>query len=716
MGVTSSRLAAGLGLQRTSKLSRTMEGEATSWLPLAASLATVGVWMWAALILSSRVHLIHSYTVVPTVPPGWSVWAASVPATWFALLAGVLLGGAILRAWRSAWGIPASAVAWLGASVIIPVLDLGRMLVPQLPLTFAEPLFLALVTGTATARLWQAARPGVLGDGRVSRVVWPLAVVLGAAAAAAWFFGQSQVYYREFLLGYNDFGHFAARVAATWEGRGFLLETPGLPPFWDHCNPGLALLAPLWGLYPGAELFFLMQAVCLAAPAVFVYGLARQWGAPRPAAACWAWGYLCLPAVSQMNLGYTYGWHPVSCALPALFAGLWFLVRGRAGGALVVALVACSFEETVVVAVALFCGVMGVAAWWRRFGGREGRAGSGLLAGCLSPRVWLLASLGFAALFLIEYRFAGFASYQVGRFEKLGHTPVAILMSPLLRPGVFWREVLSSRSAYFLLALALPLGFRRLAGGAAVSAAVALPLILVLAWDRVAAKCIGFQYSTTWLPFLFAAALAGTDGYRPWPSAAGVRGGVFSPWLPAGASVLAACSTASLAIGGMPWSGSTLTDVLGTTYPFIGGYSALAERHAGSPRNRYLNEAVARVRGARAVLATGRIAAHLVGVERLETVGQAVERWALLQAERDGPRQGLARFEWIVMDTCEQFQQQPADVNFILAESAAAGFRLEDRRHGVLLLRRSDVPGSVACRTAVSSPGSRAGPDLPADF
>ena len=77
------------------------------------------------------------------------------------------------------------------------------------------------------------------------------------------------------MLGYHDFGHFAYRVASTWEGRGFLLETPSLPAFWDHFNPGLALLAPLWGLWPDAQAL-LAAAGCLP-------GGARPVGIPRRA-------------------------------------------------------------------------------------------------------------------------------------------------------------------------------------------------------------------------------------------------------------------------------------------------------------------------------------------------------------------------------------------------------------------------------------------------
>ena len=93
----------------------------------------------------------------------------------------------------------------------------------------------------------------------------------------------------------------------------------------------------------------MLQAVCLALPAPLVFGIARAWGAGAAAAAAWAAAYLAYPAIGQLNLNYTYGWHPVSLALPLLFLGLWGFSRGRlvlAGASL---LLACSFEETLLV-------------------------------------------------------------------------------------------------------------------------------------------------------------------------------------------------------------------------------------------------------------------------------------------------------------------------------------------------------------------------------
>jgi hypothetical protein len=89
-------------------------------------------------------------------------------------------------------------------------------------------------------------------------------IVLASLMCASWWVWQSHYYYKSFMLGFNDFGHFMQRVSNTANSRGFLLETPVLPIYWDHFNPGLALLVPLWKIYPDVTLAFYLQACALA--------------------------------------------------------------------------------------------------------------------------------------------------------------------------------------------------------------------------------------------------------------------------------------------------------------------------------------------------------------------------------------------------------------------------------------------------------------------
>jgi uncharacterized membrane protein len=495
-----------------------------------------------------------------------------------------------------------------------------------------------------------------------------------AVACGAWWYYQAAAAYNDYLLGFNDFGHFGWRVASTWQGRGFLQETLSLPAFWDHFNPGLALLAPLWGLWPDARLFLLIQAVCLALPAPVVYGIARRVGAGPGAATAWAAAYLTFPAVGQLNLNYSYGWHPVSLALPALFGMLLALLHGRRIAALGMALLASSFQEDVLVILGCLAAAMACWAWLdrrRKLRGSPGKPGPLVLADQLPIGVWLAAAAVLAGAFVVVFRLAGFAEFQTSRFAQLGDSTWEVLLSPLLRPEAFWGTLLRARSAWFLLSLLAPLGLMPLGRGRWFLLACVPPLAVLLAWGHPPATSIAFQYTTTLIPVLFLAAMAG----------AASRG--------AAARVLAASALSSLWIGAMPWSSPTLTDMIGQTYLAAGDSRVLEDRRAGSPGHAMLNQIVARVGTSESsVLATGRVAAHLLGVRRLDTVGQARGRWGAFQAEAGPGRSPIELFDWVVLDTMERFQQSGEELEFVAEEARRAGYRVVQSGRGIVVMAR----------------------------
>ena len=214
----------------------------------------------------------------------------------------------------------------MASCAVIPLLEQFRRLGVSVPATFLEPLYFAFATAMAVWALRPAAgdsgrrsagdavsgganaplpgdqreRPAKKHPSRQSRpakaerrgsvpaaawsnpAFWRLALVALVTLAAAWWFYQGEQSYGDYQLGYPDFAEYAHRVVNTWQGRGFLARPPNWPVFFDHFNPGLALLAPLWGLWPDARLVILIQALALAAPAAFVAALARDLGPDRP--------------------------------------------------------------------------------------------------------------------------------------------------------------------------------------------------------------------------------------------------------------------------------------------------------------------------------------------------------------------------------------------------------------------------------------------------
>ena len=185
---------------------------------VAAALVGLG-WIWAATLLATRRHLTGNYEVMPTAPLLWGNLGLPAAGLLFALSAGMLVAilcGYVVRT----KGAVRSAVAWLAISWAIPVLDGFRVVGLPIPMTFLEPLLLASVTGAAVGELAEIFH-APLWRGRDSGTGWFAAVGLAAILLGGWWYHQGQQAYDNYLLGYNDFGHFAWRVANTWAGRGF---------------------------------------------------------------------------------------------------------------------------------------------------------------------------------------------------------------------------------------------------------------------------------------------------------------------------------------------------------------------------------------------------------------------------------------------------------------------------------------------------------------
>jgi hypothetical protein len=139
----------------------------------------------------------------------------------------------------------------------------------------------------------------------------------------------------------------------------------------------------------------------------------------------------------------------------------------------------------------------------------------------------------------------------------------------------------------------------------------------------------------------------------------------------------------SLYIGQQPYSIDSILDVSTITY----GQSEL-RRQRGSEDGKWLTERVAEIRkDGGAVLATSRIAAHLVGNRDLETVGQFMERRD--QLSRLSDTHPLHRYEWLVLDRREQFQQTPQATSSLQQMASQLGFIQRHDRYDIVIFQRA---------------------------
>ncbi len=302
----------------------------------------------------------------------------------------------------------------------------------------------------------------------------PALVVWVAAAVFAGGFGAAAVLrHRAFESGRFDLGNMTQAVWSTAHGD-FLSVTDvqgeQLSRLGSHFDPILALLAPLWWLWPDPELLLVVQAVAVASGALPVFWLARKHVTSSRAAAALALAYLLSPPVQWLTVS---DFHPVALACPLLLFAWWHLDEGRLREFAVLAATAIATKEQVGLAIA----AIGV---WYAVRHRAPRAGAAIA-------VTAGAAALVAALVVVPH----FASAGTSAFQSRYESPS-----------------LDGRDLSYLASLLLPLALVPLAAPLALIAA--LPeLGLNLPSSTVTQTSVKTHYAATAAPALLVASVFG---------------------------------------------------------------------------------------------------------------------------------------------------------------------------------------------------------------
>jgi len=302
----------------------------------------------------------------------------------------------------------------------------------------------------------------------------PAVVVWATAAAFAGAFGATAVLrHRAFESGRFDLGNMTQAVWST--AHGDLLSVTDVhgeqvSRLGSHFDPILALLAPLWWLWPDPELLLVVQAVAVASGALPVYWLARKHLASDWPAAALAVAYLLSPPVQWLTVS---DFHPVALACPLLLYAWWHLDEGRLWAFALLAAAAIAAKEHVGLAVA----AIGV---WYAVRHRDPRTGAAIA-------VTAGAAALAAALVVVPH----FAPAGASAFESRYESPS-----------------LDGRDLSYLASLMLPLALLPLAGPLALLAA--LPeLGLNLLSSTATQTSVKTHYAATVVPALLAATVFG---------------------------------------------------------------------------------------------------------------------------------------------------------------------------------------------------------------
>ena len=469
-------------------------------------------------------------------------------------------------------------------------------------------------------------------------------LLLGAAtlAFAAGFSALAVLQHRALSTGRFDLGNMTQAIWSTAHGRPLeITDLSGqqISRLGAHFDPILAVLAPVWWIWPDPSLLLVAQAAGVAAGAPAVFLLARKHLRSEPAGLAFALVYLLYPPVQWLVVD---DFHPVAFATPLLLWGFWFLDEHRLWAFACVAAAACMTKEHIGFVVAA------IGLWYAFARGRRQAGLTIAAAGAL---------VGVVATGVVVPHFApGEGSPFAGRYAAVGGSPGGILETAATEPGTIVSEVGTARDGRYAGELLWPLGgLSLLAPGAALTATPELAANL-LSSTRTQTS-IHFHYTAGAIPGLIVSAVLGAAWLvRRRPAA--------RRWLLSGVVLLGVAANVRLAP--IP------------AWRFVPGGESLSARDAHvTPHGRVAREALALVPEDAVVSATNSLGAHLS------------ERRRILSFPR---RAGAG---WIVAD-----ETKPSHLDRVSAPELNAAavrriradprWRLIFSRDGILVFRRVD--------------------------
>lgn len=149
-----------------------------------------------------------------------------------------------------------------------------------------------------------------------------------------------------------DLGIFSQAVWSTAQGDWFFSSLKGnINLLGDHFEPILALLAPLYKLYPSANTLLIAQALLLSSALIPLYLISRKVLAQR----CLVLAFLASFMLSRPLRGVAYSdFHPECFILPFLFWAYYFLLARKALFFYLALFIALLCKEDAVLAIAAF--------------------------------------------------------------------------------------------------------------------------------------------------------------------------------------------------------------------------------------------------------------------------------------------------------------------------------------------------------------------------
>lgn len=377
----------------------------------------------------------------------------------------------------------------------LPML-LSTTIWPARPLPFLICL-LAVVLG-AERLLTRALSPDrgsparVLDSSRLARLL-PLAIVV-AAATAYTLWASHYAILRHHRLGSSgfDLGIFDNLMVNALEGRPFYssVAVPTGSYLSNHAEFGMYLFLPLYVLHPSAETMLVLQSTFMGFAAVPLYFFAAT-RLSRTAAVAIAIAYLFFAPLHGPNF-FDFHWMPVSMLF---FFWLFHAIAMRRTITIaVLTVVICSLREDApfgLIATGLFLIATG---YWPRLGA----------ALAVFPAIWFVI-VKFAIMPLAgPWWFSDIYRDLFAPGEK-GYG--SVVRTILVNPSYFLKTLLTEAKLIYALHMFAPLLLLPLRRPSLWLLAIPGFIVTLMTTSYAPTTSISFQYTTHFIPFLFAASV-----------------------------------------------------------------------------------------------------------------------------------------------------------------------------------------------------------------
>ena len=303
----------------------------------------------------------------------------------------------------------------------------------------------------------------------------------------------SVVRHLNFYSGKFDLGNMENTVWNTLHGNFFIFSNPDganeMSRLSTHADFILLFFTPFYAIYPSVNLLLVTQTLVIALGGFFVFLIAKKIINSEKIAVLFSIGYFLNFFVQEQNI---FDFHAVSMATTFLLGAFYYILQKNFKLTVLFLVLAVLTKENVYLVSAIF-GIY-IFSTGKRF------LGTGIFS--VSAAVFLLLMV-----FLIPQA-RGNEHFALEYLAYLGNSPLEIILSPVLKPNVFFPRLFSFETVEYLKVIFMPVGYLSFLAPQYLLFMLPDFFINVLS-DNPNLRSIQFHYGALLVPFIYISAIFG---------------------------------------------------------------------------------------------------------------------------------------------------------------------------------------------------------------